>query len=527
MGRTSVVDNAWNLLPLSTPVRIDSGGIYIGWYMTGSNIALGMETTRPFSLRSYEVLNDTWSDFRFRDVQDPMVKVYFDKACEVKNLDLGPDTAFCSNDTLILDAGASRLTYQWSNGSSGRELQVLQPGVYSVFVEDSGYCKGYDTVVVSLFTSPVVDLGPDKIFCEDDSVMLDAGPGFVSYLWNTGATGQTITVDMTGIFTVAISDTNGCTAEDVLIASESPDPFIFLGPDITGCVGDPLILYGDPGFVGYAWSTGEITPNINVSQAGKYWLTVTDQVGCMNTDTIEVFLEGGIIDLGPDVTICEEDSIILDAGTGFGAYIWSDGSLNQTLTVKTSGTYEITAIDGLCRAIDTIVVTVDPLPIPDFSTVSTSNLQRFAFQNASQFGLSYMWDFGDGNTSTITTPIHTFPFPGRYVVCLTAFNTCGDRQKCDTIATGNVSIEDPLAAFVKIFPNPASSSFFLQTQGIQLNQCRFELVDAQGRIVLSQEKEMLRRGEKLVFETASLSSGLYLLTIQSESHQAVRKIIIE
>lgn len=525
--RSSFQNNAWNLVSVPNPIRLDSGGIYVGWYMTGGNIALGMETTRPFSLRSFEVLNDTWSDFRFRDVQDPMVKVYFDKACEVTNLNLGADTSFCSNDTLFLDAGASNLTYSWSNGSTSRELTVLQPGTYSVFVEDSAYCKGWDTVTVNLFTSPIIDLGPDVSFCDGDSAIVDAGPGFSSYMWNTGATSQTITADMTGVYTVTIADTNGCVEEDLIIVSENPIPFIFLGPDIEGCKGDPITIFGDPGFTAYVWSTGEITPNITVSQVGKYWLTITDQAGCINTDTIEVTLEGGFINLGPDVTICEEDSIILDAGAGFGAYIWSDGSLNQILTVKTAGTYEITAIDGLCRAIDTIVIDVDPLPVPDFSTVSTSNLQRFAFQNSSQFGLTYMWDFGDGQTSTTTTPIHTFPTPGRYVVCLTAINICGSRDICDTISTGNVSIQDPLTENLKVFPNPAQDKFFIQVEGIQLANSKIQLVDVNGRIVLSMQEKTLNSGDKIEFDVSTLASGLYLLKIDANSHQVVRKVIIE
>lgn len=525
--RTSFQDNAWNLLSLPSPIRLDSGGIYVGWYMEGGNIALGMETTRPFSLRSFEILNDLWSDFRFRDIQDPMVKVYFDKACEVTNLSLGADTSFCSNDTLVLDAGPSRLTYQWSTGATGRELAVLQPGTYSVFVEDSAYCKGYDTITVSLRTAPVVDLGPDVAFCEGDSAIVDAGPGFVSYMWNTGATSQTITVDMTGVYLVTIADSNGCVESDEIIISENPNPFIFLGPDIEGCEGTPVTIFGDPGFSAYAWSTGEVTTDITVSQAGKYWLTVTDQAGCMNTDTILVTLEGGIIDLGPDQTICEEDSIVLDAGPGFGAYIWSDGSLDRTLVVKTSGTYEITAIDGLCRAIDTIVIDVDPLPIPSFTNVSTSNPQRFAFQNTSQFGLTYMWDFGDGQTSTTTTPIHTFPTPGRYVVCLTAINTCGSRDICDTVATGNVSIQDPLTENLKVYPIPAQDKFFLQVEGIQLSESRIQLVDVNGKVVMEAQKQQLRSGDKIEFDSAKLAAGLYLLKIHSTKHQVVRKVIIE
>ncbi len=525
--RLSVTTNAWNVLTLPNPVKVDSGGVYIGWYMTGTNIALGMETSRPFSFRSYEVLNDTWSTFRFGDVQDPMVKLHFDKACTVQGLNLGADTSICSNDTLYLDAGANRLLTQWSTGSSNRELTVTQPGTYSIYVEDSSFCRGYDTLTVSLIPAPSVDLGPDTYFCEGDSVTLDAGPGFSSYLWNDGSSGQTLTAHMTGVYYVTISDSSGCVEEDIVLVSENPNPFIFLGPDIVGCVGEPVPLSGDPGFSTYFWSTGDALANIIVTQPGTYWLTVTDQFGCMNTDTINITMDGGNINLGPDVTLCEEDSIILDAGSGFSAYIWSNGALTQTLVIKSSGTYDVTAIDGNCRAMDTIVVDVDPLPVPDFSTVPTSNLQRFAFQNLSQFGLTSTWDFGDGQTSTSTSPIHTFPAPGKYVVCLTAHNLCGDRVHCDTIATGNVSLNDPLQENLKIFPNPASQRFYLQVEGIQLNNTQLQLLDVKGRVLYTQAAGVLKDGDRVEIAPGDLAKGMYMLRISSDSHQVVRKVMIE
>jgi hypothetical protein len=523
---SQVRDNAWNNLTFSDPIRIDSGGVYVGWYMTGTTVALGMETSLPISRRTYEVLNGAWADYRSNLLQDAMIQVKVDKACNVGiPLELGADTSLCSADTLFLDAGSGRSTINWSTGASSRTLAVTQPGTYFVSVEDSSFCRGRDTIRVSQLPSPTVDLGPDRSICDGDSLVLDAGGGLSGYLWSDGSMGQTLTVDMTGIYNVTIADSNGCQAVDEIIVTVAQPPFINLGPDVNGCVGDDIFLSGDPGF-NYVWSTGEVTQTIQVDSAGKYWLTIADNLGCTATDTIEVFLDGGTLDLGPDVTFCEGDSVTLDAGPEFGLYLWSDGSSGQTLTVKTAGQYVVTAIEGSCTEEDTVDVTVDPLPIPSFTIVATSNPQRFAFQNTTQFGLSYTWDFGGGNSSTATSPIHTFPAPGNYVVCVTALNACGSRDLCDTVTTGNVGLEGLWLDEVKLFPNPTTGKLWVSIEGMSLGETRFSLSNAHGQLLRNEAWGFVGDGTRKTVDLSELPEGIYYLELKSPAHRLLKKIVL-
>jgi gliding motility-associated-like protein len=64
------------------------------------------------------------------------------------------------------------------------------------------------------------------------------------------------------------------------------------------------------------------------------------------------------IDLGPDTTICSGDVLTLDPGSGYSSYLWSNFTTNPTLNVSTTGTYSVTVSDGVCSAIDTIIITV-------------------------------------------------------------------------------------------------------------------------------------------------------------------------
>ncbi|GAB4279542.1 MAG: hypothetical protein Kow0068_03560 [Marinilabiliales bacterium] len=70
-----------------------------------------------------------------------------------------------------------------------------------------------------------------------------------------------------------------------------------------------------------------------------------------------------VIDLGPDTFVCDNSSIIIDAGSGYDTYLWTGGSNSQTLTVTTNGTYYVTVTSNGCSAIDSIKVALYPAPV--------------------------------------------------------------------------------------------------------------------------------------------------------------------
>jgi gliding motility-associated-like protein len=91
----------------------------------------------------------------------------------------------------------------------------------------------------------------------------------------------------------------------------------------------------------FLWQDGSTFPSYNISNAGKYYVTVTAG-GCSKTDTINVTVKKiPMPDLGPDKTICKDDVIILFPGKLDGSYLWQDSSVNLTYRVTKGGSYRV------------------------------------------------------------------------------------------------------------------------------------------------------------------------------------------
>ncbi len=127
---------------------------------------------------------------------------------------LPADTGSCNRGPITLDATVRGASYQWSTRENTSTIQVSTGGTYSVTVTD-GACRLVDSVEVSFYPTPVVDLGDDTVLTASQTLTLDAG-NFASYLWNTGATTRTIVVSTMGDYAVTVTDTNGCSASDTI-----------------------------------------------------------------------------------------------------------------------------------------------------------------------------------------------------------------------------------------------------------------------------------------------------------------------
>lgn len=130
---------------------------------------------------------------------------------------------------------------------------------------------------------------------------------------------------------------------------------LFIGDDVTLCRGDSIILNAGAGKESYTWSTGEHTQSIEVSTPGDYWVSVVKE-DCALTDTVHVGVVDGVEDLGPDIELCEGDTVRIDGKPNF-RWMWSDGSSGRYLETALTGTYWIEVSDNHgCAASDTIEV---------------------------------------------------------------------------------------------------------------------------------------------------------------------------
>lgn len=143
------------------------------------------------------------------------------------------------------------------------------------------------------------------------------------------------------------------------------------------------------------------------------------------------------IEFGPAITICDE--FILDAGNPGSVYLWNTGAETQTITVTETANYSVTVSTpgGECNDYDNVFVTI--INSPEAAFTYTEMGLTVAFLSTSLYATSYLWNFGDGFTSTLTDPVHIYSDPGEYSVSLTVTNVCGS-----DIYNTLISVETPL-----------------------------------------------------------------------------------
>lgn len=154
----------------------------------------------------------------------------------------------------------------------------------------------------------------------------------------------------------------------------------------------------------------------------------------------------GTLSVGPDATICANDSIQLNAISNSSIIQWtpsyglsSTTIFNPIASPDTTTTYIIVSGAGTpCEATDTLTVFVNTTSaIAAFQYTLDSCTNNVVFQNLSGSGFTYFWDFGDGTLATLENPSYTFPAAGTYMVSLTVSDSCGSSSTMQPVNVGN------------------------------------------------------------------------------------------
>ena len=309
---------------------------------------------------------------------------------------------------LSLDAGAGFSSYNWSNSGNGQVINVSTAGNYSVTVSDAGGCTGTDVIAVSIPAQPAVNITGALQFCSGESTELTASAGF-DYLWNTGDNGATLTVGNAGVFSVTATDGFGCTSTDAVTVLALPVPTITITGPTTICTGNSATFDASGPFTGYVWSTGENTSSISTSVAGFYNVVVTAPNGCTASDGIDLQV---LAELQPAITqqpyLCNGE-FILDAGSGFATYNWSNGANAQTLVATANDTYTVVVTDASgCTGIDAIAIDIPPAPQVAISGTSTFCQNNNTILDATPGFAAYLWNTNETSTSIAASTGGTF-----------------------------------------------------------------------------------------------------------------------
>jgi subtilisin family serine protease len=193
----------------------------------------------------------------------------------------------CQGESVVLSAPVGS-NYLWSNGATTQSITVSQAGSYQVTVTNSSGCSATSApqaVVVNFIPQMTVSNSGPVNFCQGSSVTLTAPGGFASYLWNNGATTQSVIVNNSGSHSVTGFTLAGCqatSAATTVSVNTLPVATITANGPMSFCPGDSVELSAN-GLGQFAWNTGQSGSAIWVKTAGVYSVAVTDSNGCTGT----------------------------------------------------------------------------------------------------------------------------------------------------------------------------------------------------------------------------------------------------
>jgi hypothetical protein len=132
---------------------------------------------------------------------------------------------FCAGQSTELCASPGFAAYLWSNGETSECVLVNTAGTYSVTVTDANGCESVCSQIVTVNPVPVCNITGTPIFCTGESTELCTTPGFAAYLWSTGEMTNCIMVSTPGLFSVTVTDANGCSSScdyQVMLGDDTP-----------------------------------------------------------------------------------------------------------------------------------------------------------------------------------------------------------------------------------------------------------------------------------------------------------------
>ncbi|MCX7744432.1 MAG: gliding motility-associated C-terminal domain-containing protein [Flavobacteriales bacterium] len=347
----------------------------------------------------------------------------------------GADVNACPGDVLTFTASVqgSFSSYQWSGGAGTWTNANQLTATYQVGAGESGTipitftatnCNGNvtDQLFIQVTSNPQVSISPAGPInlCAGNNVNLTAS-GIGSFVWNTGSTTSTITVNSPGTYTVTASNACGSSTAQVVVQNAGSAPVATISPSspIQLCQGNQVTLTASGG-TSYTWNTGETTASIQVNSAGNYTVTVSNACGS-STASVSVSVTPlpnvSITPISP-VNICSGQTVSLTA-SGTGNYQWNTGETTSTISVSNSGIYSVVS-SNICGS-DTAVVQVINNGTPPNLSIQPGNTVQLCQGQSVQITVNgadnYLWSTGQTSASV------SFSSQGNYSVIGT--NSCG------------------------------------------------------------------------------------------------------
>ncbi len=387
----------------------------------------------------------------------------------------GGSTTICSGSSITLSSSYNSGN-QWSNNQNTNSITISTAGNYTVTYTDANGCTA-----VSLPTTVIVNQTPTSNFILPASICIvdnatvtyqGNAPATATYNWDFGGgnivsgAGQgpySISFPGTGTYSVSLTVTdNNCTStitSQNITVNPTPNA-LFTASSLSVCEGQSLVFNytgNAPSTANYAWQagTGSITTGggqgpvtIQFDQPGNTFVGLTVTQGSCISELYEVQIQVNSLPSPTIVndfnTACDSLTVSFTTPTDAVTYNWNlgNGTTANSQSISTtflSGTYDVslslTDANGCFNSFTAVgLINVYPTPVAAFITTPKITdtfdieLGSITFNNMSVSATTYNWDFGDGFTSSILSPAHTYTMPGFYTVQLIASNflACSD-----------------------------------------------------------------------------------------------------
>lgn len=292
--------------------------------------------------------------------------------------------------------------------------------------------------------------------------------------------------------------------------------------------------FGDSNF------SSENAPFHTYLTEGEYTVTLTISNDC-GTQSIAQIIQVGTLPVAQFNSNtsqgCAPTSIqFFDTSLGNNILSWnwsfegadptSSTEQNPVIFYENPGIFDVLLIVENQVGKDTLLleeyIKIEIFPSADF-TFEVTDL-TVLFENTSNGGIDFMWDFGDGTTSTEVSPQHTYLEPGIYEISLTATSfSCGSTIQQTIVIMPNSIMEDHLEKRMNIYPNPAFNMLYVEFPEALKREVIIQIYDAKGSL----EKEVMGKKTKLQkIDLANLEPGIYWIQVTEKGKNHLEKIVI-
>jgi uncharacterized repeat protein (TIGR01451 family)/gliding motility-associated-like protein len=376
----------------------------------------------------------------------------------------------CNGESATITATGCSGNIRWNTGATTNTINVSVTGTYTATCSNTcGESVSSNAIVISTGTKPTAPFISTNTnsLCNGESATITAAGCAGNIRWNTGATTNTINVNVTGTYTATCSNTCGeSVSSNAIVISTGTKPVAPIISTNTNslCNGESATMTATGCSGNIKWSTGAITNTINVSVTGTYTATCSNTCG-ESVSSNAIVISTGTKPVAPIIStnknsLCNGESATMTATGCSGNIKWSTGAITNTINVSVTGTYTATCSNTCGESVSSnaIVISTGTKPVAPIISTNKNSLcnGESATMTATGCAGNIKWSTG-AITNTINVNV-----TGTYTA--TCSNTCGESVSSNAIviSTGIVpaapNVVDITLSKCNITPNEVAEA---------------------------------------------------------------------